>query len=386
MGFVDMPPDDATSTNGAGAPPDWVPPQNQDAPHSEPREARAERPRAVWMPSAEIFSPLSPTRWLSRDLQIAPGRPTLGAGYGNAGKTITSQSLALSTAVGGLIWNRFASSAGVVKHFDYEMGGHPTRKRYQRLAKGMGIDPAELEGRLELTVFPELYLNSPRAVDAYQREVEGADLVILDALRGATPGTDENDSKIRICLDNLTRVSERTGAAFLVIHHAGKPKEGQTDARMTVRGSSAIFDACGAVFVLVGGKDVPTKVSMQKPSESGEGRMLDDFLLQIEDVEVGGDPAGGVRVVCVPAAVVAANQETQRQRATDDQLAKNKRHVLQAVNKRPGATVRSIREIAGIKHASVPGVLDLLVQDGALRIQSGKYDTYWPAEVDHAAE
>lgn len=59
-------------------------------------------------------------------------------------------------------------------------------------------------------------------------------------------------------------MSEKTGTAFLVIHHAGKGAQGkqgpggaddaEADLRKILRGSSAIFDACGNVLVSVAQK------------------------------------------------------------------------------------------------------------------------------------
>ena len=108
--------------------------------------------------------------------------------------------------------------------------------------------------------------------------------MLLDALRGATPGEDENDSKIRACLDILARVSEKTGATFAVDHHAGKPKDNHSDPRMVLRGSSSIFDACGCVLVLSGEKNEPRLVQQVKAPAEAEGSAVDDFRLRIEDV------------------------------------------------------------------------------------------------------
>lgn len=252
---------------------------------------------------ADIFAPLPPTRWLCEQLQWCPGRPAMFAGYGYSGKTLAAQSAALSIAAGRSIWGWFRSArTGKVLHVDHEQGEHATRKRYHRLAVGMGVDPAELEDRLDVVVHPGVFLNSPAAADVYARECDGVDLVVIDALRGATPGVDENDSKIRACIDVLGRVSEKTGAAFLVIHHAGKPNDNHVDPRTLLRGSSAIFDGCGSVFTLSGektedGGSRPKRVCQAKSAAEADGGAVEPFYLAIEDVEADGDPRAGVRVV-----------------------------------------------------------------------------------------
>lgn len=251
-----------------------------------------------WLRVKEIFAPLPPTNWSVPGLQLCPGRPAMLAAYGASGKTIISQAMALAAASRHRVWGEFSvPKPRTVYHFDHEQGEHATRKRYQRLALGLGIHQDELEDRLRVTVFPSVYLNTRGSEDIYARECEGVDLVILDALRGATPGVDENDSKIRDCIDQLARVSEKTGTCFWILHHSGKPKDGHSDRRTVARGSSAIFDACGAVFTLEAKKKRPPRVSHEKPAAESEGGLVEDFHLGIEDVAIDGQPKAGVRVV-----------------------------------------------------------------------------------------
>lgn len=253
--------------------------------------------------TADIFAPLPPTRWLCEGLQWCPGRPAMLAGYGFSGKTLAAQSAALSIAAGRSIWGWYRPArTGRVLHLDHEQGRHATLKRYQRLAVGLDIEAGDLGDRLVVVVHPPVYLNTPGAFDVYARECEGFDLVVIDALRGATPGVDENDSKIRACIDVLCRVSEKAGAAFLLIHHAGKPNEGHTDPRTVLRGSSAIFDACGSVLALIGeksedGGNLPKRVVHAKGAAEAEGGSVEPFYIAIEDVPQEGNPSAGVRVV-----------------------------------------------------------------------------------------
>jgi hypothetical protein len=249
----------------------------------------------AWIDTRGIFAPLPPTDWRVPGLQFCAGRPSMLAGYGASGKTLASQAMLLASASARKVWGEFRVLDPLrCRHIDHEQGKHATLKRYQRLAIGLGITQEELGERLEVSVFPNVYLNTKGSEDIYARECEGIDIVVLDALRGATPGVDENDSKIRDCIDQLARVSEKTGTAFWILHHAGKPKDGHTDKRTVARGSSAIFDACGAVFVMVGEKGEPKLVSQQKSPAEAEGDAIDDFYLKVEDVP---GETSGVRVV-----------------------------------------------------------------------------------------
>lgn len=311
--------------------------------------------------TADILADLPATKWLNRDLCLCPGRPSMFAAYGYFGKTITCQSMALSMASNRSIWDRFRSDGHKrVLHLDHEQGRQATLLRYKRLLKGHGIDGAELGDRLEVSVFPPVYLNDADAESVYARECEGVDFVFLDALRGATPGLDENDSKIRYCIDNLTRVSEKTGTTFMLIHHAGKPKEGHADMRTVARGSSAIFDACGTVLIGVGEKGAPKLVSMQKASAETAGGGLPDFRLTIEDVAVGDNPSGGVRVV-------HCDGDTESGSRPEEEYEEKVRRVYKYIVDNPETTSNVIAESIRMRAGTVRAAITTLLDRGMIR-------------------
>jgi RecA-family ATPase len=254
----------------------------------------------AWLGTAEIFAELAPTPWIARGLMLGPGRPALLAGYGASAKTLAAQSMALAVASGRPIWGHFeVTDPGHVRHLDFEQGEQATRRRYQRLAIGHGIDTPELGDRLRLAALPRVYLDSNSALEVFSRELDGAQLAIIDSLRAAAPTLDENDSAVRAALDVLTAASNKTGCAVLLLHHAGKTQDRHGDARQIARGSSAIFDAAGNVLVIAQGdtKTAPRKVTQAKVPAEAEGAPIADFLLAVEDVEMFGEPAAGVRVV-----------------------------------------------------------------------------------------
>lgn len=242
----------------------------------------------------ELFAPLPPVRWLCMELDIAPGAPTLIAGYGFSGKTVAVQDFALAVATGSLAWGRFLVRHGRVLHLDYEQGAYLTRARYQRLARARGIEPADIEGRLTVAPLPSLYLDGDARGDL-ERICDGFDLVIVDSFRAACPRTEENSSEARIPLDRTGRISEATGATFLWLHHARKPSQERTGgARASIRGSGALFDAAASVLVFCGEKGEPVTVEHEKARITG--RTHPDFRLHIEDVEIDGSPTAGLRL------------------------------------------------------------------------------------------
>ena len=155
-------------------------------------------------------------------------------------------------------------------HLDYEQGARLTRERYQKIARAHGVGPDDLGDRLAVVSLPPVYLDSPGAEDLLSREADGHKLVIVDSLRAAAPSVDENSSDIRRVLDTMTRASERTGAAFVVVHHATKPSETKRAVRYSLRGSGALYDAAGSVVVLDGEKGEAPMVHHEKARISGK--------------------------------------------------------------------------------------------------------------------
>ena len=319
----------------------------------------AQKPKAAGFTTLDIdaiFAPLPPVPYLLEHLDICPGAPTLIAGYGYSGKTVAAQSFALTIAGGGAVWGSFTPSMrGRVVHLDYEQGARLTHSRYQRLAAAMGIGADDLRGQLGVSVLPGIFLDSEGATDALTRVCEGAKLLIVDSLRAAAPSVEENSSEVRRVLDRLTTVSEKTGCVPLVISHSRKPREDDGGgARMAIRGSSAIYDACASVLVFSASKGEPTTVAHEKARTSGI--TAEDFAITIDDVEIAGDPRGGlaVRVAGLPP---KADRIAERQRERMGELGEA---VMHFIGGHPGCSGRAIRgaSLPGAKSPSV--VLDVL--------------------------
>lgn len=322
----------------------------------------------TWVGTSQIFAKLYPPRWVARGLHIGPGRPTLIAGYGASAKTLSAQAMALAKAAGRPIWDHFECEAGIVLHLDYEQGLYATAKRYQRLALGHGIASSELGNRLRLAALPSLMLDDPKAYDAVCFAADGVELVIIDALRGSAPRQDENDSSVRSVLDMLNRSSNATGAAFMMLHHAGKPKDSHgSDARTLARGSSAIFDACGCVLNFVAGETgaQPKRVSQVKTPAEAEGVGLEPFLLTVEDVALDGNPTAGVR-----ATWTGVKRASEIERA-DNAYERDTQRLLATISAHPNTSSNGLVERSGMGRQRALSLLGVLVDEGKLRVVAG---------------
>jgi hypothetical protein len=337
-------------------PPDepWEP-LDSDAPDAapEPNCARKSQNPAAWpaLDAAAIFARIEPVQHLLGAFDICPGAPTLFAGVGFSGKTVASQSLALSVAAGTKAWGSYPVRRGRVLHPDYEQGKHLSCTKYQRLAAPMMIGPADIADRLVLVPMPQIYLDSPAAEAFYEERCKGFDLVIIDSLRAACPSME--------VLDMLNRVSGKTGACFVVIHHARKPqKDSPGGARASIRGSGAIFDACGSVLVFDGSdKGEPVRVTHEKARTTG--RLADDFLLRIEDQEIDGHARAGLTVTAEAVSEASPARESGKGL---DALKERVRAFFRENGDQPSANV--VRARLGVNRDALYAVMAELKQSG----------------------
>jgi hypothetical protein len=325
--------------------------------------------------SEDIFGQLEPIPWLCESLGIAAGAPCMAAGYGYSGKTAAAQSMAISVAAGVNVWGRFAAANGRVLHVDYEQGARLTRERYQRLARGMRLGFDDLAGQLEVVCLPALYMDHAAAEETLARACDGVALCVIDSFRACAPSVDENSSEARLVLDMLARVSDRTGAAFLMIHHARKSQPGQSDsAKMSVRGSGALFDACASVLVFQASKGEPTIVTHEKNRLTGEQH--DDVALEIGDVEDDGDRRWGLTVHAVDAADVQTEREERRRTDLDS-------GILEFVRRNTGCSTGEIKHGVRGKAAAIQAALEAMVRGGRvqkLTAPGGRGRVNWAAK------
>lgn len=316
--------------------------------------------------ASEIFAQLPPIPWVIRGLDMCPGAPSLFAGYGYSGKSVVLQSMVLQIAAGLPVWGSYTAQQGSCIHFDYEQGEHLTRLRYQRLAWALDIAPQDLGDRLNLLCFPPFYLDEPESFATLEKLCTGKTVAIFDSFRAACRSTDENSSEARVPLDMLGRVSERTGCAMAVIHHARKPsKDASLGARDAIRGSSALYDACASVFVLEGEPDQPDR-TMHHVKARVSGRVQDPMCLRIEDAgDPGADGAAAGLMVTVSKAPTADERIKTAIRARHDRLRNEILDLFTNDEPRRGG-IESLAHAVNRKKPDVASVVNVLLDEGIL--------------------
>ena len=256
---------------------------------------------------------LAPKAWICRALQWIAGRPAMGIGYPGAGKTYALLSAAVALSVGRPVWgcswitgpiDALTGRARPLRclFVDLDAGKVDVENKLARIRRGMGITNEEHErARLEIALrrgvplaavphpFEGLALSDlpdPGALllasyaigdllafrEAWTELARGFDLVLVDSMRDLAPFADENDSRIGSVPREIGAASRASGAAFVLLHHAGraapaKPGQAVKVPQYAARGSSAIDGKAGAQLVFERDADGRRKLTMTRDTD-----------------------------------------------------------------------------------------------------------------------
>jgi hypothetical protein len=255
-------------------------------------------------------------------------------------------------AVGhGMPWLGRATSQAQAAVLDYEQGAFEACRRIQALGAGFGL--SAIDTAVAVCTQPEYFLPAVEFLPALTEALTTKQLLVVDSLRAATPGLDENDSNIRTYLDACRRLPGADRAALMFLAHARK---GGGESREQLRGSGAIYDAADVVYML-GATDEGFTVAQTK---NRFGQLLPSFTFRLADVA-----AAGVRLVDLP---------TNRARPGGVAPALRKR-VLSVIARTPGVASRNLRALVGGNGARVDQAVNELIADGLVvrRGRSGFY-------------
>jgi hypothetical protein len=306
----------------------------------------------------DIFAELAPPSYVAEGI-LRRGSLTLIGGYGSSGKTWLAVALLVAVATGNRWLGRFQCHQGPARFFDYESDTYEMKRRIQRVALGMGIRDAVTS--LDLVSLPRLYLTQSDSEARFTELAKDRAIVIIDSLRAASLGLDENDSRIREGLDRLRAVANRTQCAFVVVVHAKKTSgaAGEIDNRETLRGSSAIFDAADLVLTVGYKKKKPLLVQQAK---ARHGVPVQPFGVQLQDTPLG-------RGIVVEACDLPddAAPEADLEQHTD--LC---RKIMHHVRSQPGLSGRELRGLIRVRASYIDGALETLVRGGALDARDRK--------------
>jgi len=134
-------------------------------------------------------------------------------------------------------------------------------------------------------------------------------LIVVDTLSVTFGGGDENGPEdMGLYVSNIKRIKDSTGAAVLIVHHAGK------DESRGMRGHSALLGALDAEFMVEKLEPAPGWPSrMLKSGKLREGQSNADILpFDLEVCSLGLDPDGDVVSTCVVTPVSVSGGASRR--------------------------------------------------------------------------
>lgn len=299
---------------------------------------------------------LKPVNWLSEQLVMAPGAPSLITGYGGSGKTTFVQHLALAVATptSGKLLGQYPVRHGSVAHIDHEQGLDLTTRRY----RAQGLTGSET---LDFCSFPNWRVGdvTPEARAHFVRICQGRALVIIDSFLASCSGyIEENSSDTREPLDFLGQVSDATGAIILVIHHS---KKDRTDAMVSARGTSAITDAVSLHITYEKTAHGPTELPTLKIGKTRHEPPCGAFTQPLKVAMIPGVGDAGAYTLAVATGPSSAEERADFAVATA--MAGGERFT----------SLKGIREAAGLKAADSDAAVRRAIESGDIMHQNGKY-------------
>lgn len=179
-----------------------------------------------------------------------------------------------------------------------------------------------------------------------------AEVIILDVFN-RLHGSDENkQAEMTAILNNLTRLSNDYGCAFIIVHHNRKPQAGnEARGNQRIRGSGVLGGWGECSLYLNRSKDKDTIIVTPESKDTPE---MDDFTITLED-----QPNGGV---FLQMGDVVASEQSATSKADEAVI----EAVERVTDRGVGATVQLIAEALGKDRTTVQKRLTKLVEGGYL--------------------
>jgi hypothetical protein len=268
------------------------------------------------------------------------------------GKSWTAYGLGLSIITGAKWLERFRCSPGNVLLIDNELHEDSLADRIPRtVADAMQVTRDQCRGKMDVLSLRGQLRDVYGLREQFDRITQGFySLIIIDAFyRILPPGISENDNAAMAEVFNaIDTYAMKTGAAFVLIHHASKGDQSGKDVVDVGSGAGSISRAVDAHLVL-------------RPHEEPDHIVLDAALRSFAPIE----PI--VLQWCFPLWVTTEgldpkalkgrkpkSQEVQQERDQEGTI-----QILAAIRKHP-STPKQLRQETGISKARLDRLLDIL--------------------------
>lgn len=214
----------------------------------------------------DLLNPEPEPIWIIEDI-ISDGSMNVFWGDSGCGKTWVCLDMVICAALGSSWLNKKTIQSNVLI-IDEESGKRRLKKRLTKILNG---HDGGYDAPFYYMTMARLDVREPLKMEELKFFIKEKNikLILMDALMEVIPGADENSVKeMNPPLMDIRNLIESTGAAVIIIHHAGKTKE-QKNANF--RGSSAIKGAVDLMIQIIKDKDtVNLKTSKVRDVEDFE--------------------------------------------------------------------------------------------------------------------
>ena len=224
--------------------------------------------------------------------------------------------------------------------FDYELNLRVYKKRLRELCETMGIDYRTIRESIYYYERPKFFLTDPNAYQRFLEESKGFDVILIDALRGAAPGADENKSEFRDNIDKLAELASQANQFVCLLHHAGKGEDSK------FRGTSGIGDAVGVMFTVTNDKNDPRgpkKLHNEKMGSNADDYVDDFFVLLKRDEREDGN--GPMRITFMDAEQAEEQADEKVEQFADGEWNDRMKRILIVVRKNQPISKNKLFEI-----------------------------------------
>jgi hypothetical protein len=161
-------------------------------------------------------------------------------------------------------------------------------RRLKKIIKGDRSRPTPSDEFWRWSIRSGFKLDSLTWLEMLRQEIISfkAEVIILDVFN-RLHGSDENkQAEMTAILNNLTRLTNDYGCAFIIVHHNRKSQQGdESRANQKIRGSGVLAGWSECSLYLRRSKE---KDSIIVTPESKDAPEMDDFMVQLQDQDNGG--------------------------------------------------------------------------------------------------
>jgi DNA-binding transcriptional ArsR family regulator len=243
-------------------------------------------------------------------------------------------SLLLAVGKGGKWLNYYEVQQGKAYYIDYESDRQEARRRLRVLQAGTA--PGFVYANTDYNMHDDTF---------WQNLPQDGKLYVIDSLSEGSGDVDENSTLASMPLKFARRISRKTGAVFIFLHHN---KKGEGNARDKIRGSSTLFNASDFVYGVdtepaSENGNIVAKIFKVKMKRAKAPKPFSVLLSDAKGLEMVGDPNA-------PPACEAPDSWTRRK-------------ILSALKNRP-MTRTELAEAAGKQKARGLAAIKDLERDG----------------------